>query len=235
MSDPDLPDPGADPAGAPDPATAATAGIAALRDPATWAEPPADLLARVEAALPGGDAATGGEVGVGASTAARVNARPPAPVSGEVGAPDARSTPARWRRTLLTAAAAVALVALGVVAGRLGDGTQPTAEGQTVGTFALVATAPASELSAGGPVIDRGVGFVYRLAESSLPPAADDDYYEGWVESPAGERVSIGTFHLRGDGTVSLWSGVDVAAYPIVVITNRAGDELLRGTVTLSP
>lgn len=201
MSDPDLPDPGADPAGAPEPATAVPAGLAAaLRDPATWAEPPADLLARVEAALP----ATAGP-----------------------------ATPARWRRPLLAAAAAVVLLAVGIVAGRLSDDAQPAAEGRTVGTFALTAIAPAAELSAGGPVIDRGVGFVYRLAESSLPPAADDDYYEGWVESPAGERVSIGTFHLRGDGTVSLWSGVDVAAYPIVVITNRAGDELLRGTVTL--
>jgi len=181
---------------------------ALLRDPATWAEPPDGFFARIEAALPAeSDAAV----------------LPVAPVVSR----------RRWQRPLFTAAAIVAALACGVLIGRIG-GTSSTDHERVVATFTLTAVDPAATLSADGPVFDRGVGFVYRLSDVSLPPAAADDYYEGWVESAAGERVSIGTFHMRGEGVVSLWSGVDVAAYPTVVITNRAGDELLRGPVTLT-
>ncbi len=65
-----------------------------------------------------------------------------------------------------------------------------------------------------------GDGWWIGLQVSDLPPATEGTYYEGWVWSDEGDGVSIGTFHLRGEGeSVVLWSGVDPANYPMVWVT----------------
>ena len=76
-----------------------------------------------------------------------------------------------------------------------------------------------------------------------LPPAPPGQYYQGWVRSEDGELVTIGTFHMRGgDATVTLWSGVELADYPIVTVTiqtegagqDSSGEVVLRGSLVPS-
>ena len=65
-----------------------------------------------------------------------------------------------------------------------------------------------------------GDGWWIGLEVTDLTPAPRGTYYEGWVWSDQGDGVSIGTFHLRGEGrNVVLWSGVDPADYPMIWVT----------------
>jgi hypothetical protein len=36
--------------------------------------------------------------------------------------------------------------------------------------------------------------------------------------------VTIGTFHMRGPGTVELWSAVSLADYPVITVTREPED-----------
>ena len=65
-----------------------------------------------------------------------------------------------------------------------------------------------------------GDGWWIGLEVTDLTPAPQGTYYEGWVWSDEGDGVSIGTFHLRGEGkNVVLWSGVNPADYPMIWVT----------------
>jgi hypothetical protein len=84
------------------------------------------------------------------------------------------------------------------------------------------------ELGAGGQAAVRptGSGWWIRLDATGLAPAPEGTFYEGWVWSDDGEGVSIGTFHLRGgDAPVILWSGVEMADYPSILVTLEQEDE----------
>jgi hypothetical protein len=197
-----------------------------LRDPAVWVEPPPGLGESIVAAI-------AAERGAEAAPAPLLTAVPAAAPAGPAGSPTRRrrSSRAMW---WVAAAAAAALVALivGVVL------TQD--EGTEEGGLRLAGTelAPGAEATADVSELDAGVAITLDIHD--LPPAPDGFYYQGWVRSPETEPVSVGTFHMRGgDGTVTLWSGVDLATHPVLTITlqregggaESSGKAVLRGSL----
>lgn len=133
---------------------------------------------------------------------------------------------ARRRRVLvlLGAAAAAALVA-GFLFTR-----SPAPAG-----FEIAGTPLAARAHAGVELADTPSGVELTLDVTGLEPAPDGSYYEGWVTGRRG-WVSIGTFHLRrGSDDVVLWSGVELADYPRVVVTiqTEGGGAKSSGRVVL--
>ena len=168
---------------------------ASLGSAAVWSVPPDELealvLERVRAA---------------AATNSVAPAASPARVRGVIS-----------RRLLPAVAAAVVAFAIGfAIANRSDDDANAMADVQLAGTE-LAPTASAS-----GDVVDRGAGYAIRLDMVGLPPAPEGSYYEGWLRADDGEMVSVGTFHMRGgDGSVVLWSGVRVAEYSTLIVTEQ--------------
>jgi hypothetical protein len=69
-------------------------------------------------------------------------------------------------------------------------------------------------------ISEASTGWSISLEVSGLPPAGDDQYYEGWLWNDDGDGISVGTFNLReNDRSVVLWSGVDPDAYPSLWVT----------------
>jgi hypothetical protein len=190
-----------------------------LRDEAVWVEPPAGLADSIIAAI-----------------AAERAVAPRTPV---VAMPSAQPrASARRHRSRATwwigaaAAAAVAVLAVGVVVSR--------DDSETVEQFSIAGTELDSDAAATAELNDLPNGVAIKLDISDLDPAPDGFYYQGWVRSDDGETVTIGTFHMRGgDGTVTLWSGVDVAEYPTLTVTlqeegagpESSGQVVLRGSI----
>lgn len=115
------------------------------------------------------------------------------------------------------------------------DDPPASAEDELVAQLALVGTEAAPTAHAVVDVFDRGAGYAFILRTEGLDPAPDGEYYEGWLSSTVGGDVSIGTFHMRGgDGTVVLWSGVDVADYPLLFVTRRAAGSLADDPVVMT-
>ncbi len=160
-----------------------------------------------------------------------------------------RSNPPRHRRTasrrLLAVAAAAALLGAGGGLGWLvaqqsapAPVAQPTVPRGT--RIPLAGTDLAPDAIAVAEIRNTPSGFAISLAVSGLPPAPPGAYYEAWVRSPSGQLVAVGTFHLRSDKEpVELWSGVDVARYPLLTVTlqregagaDSSGQVVLRGTI----
>jgi hypothetical protein len=153
-------------------------------------------------------------------------------------APQVRPTAGRrrptWLRPLATvAAAAAALVAVAagvILVARDGD------DGES---FALAATEVIPAASGNATVESTGSGLAISLTIDGLPPAEPGTFYQAWMRGDVGS-VPIGTFHAReGDGPIELWSGVDVADYPLMTVTIQeegAGPEssgivVLRGEI----
>jgi len=115
------------------------------------------------------------------------------------------------KRPLVWAAAAVVALAVGFAGVRA---AQPAPV-----DFVIAGTDLAPGAQAAVRLVETPAGLVYRLDVTGLDPAGSGAYYEGWVVSDS-DWVSVGTFHMRGgDGSVTLWSGVDPAEYPRLVIT----------------
>jgi hypothetical protein len=191
----------------------------ALGSSSIWSDPPAAVLDGVLGRIQAERAA------------AEVPAEPPAEV------PAVTRTRRRPGRLLLIAAAAVVLLFLGGLAGWLGAGRAPADGGDRV---QLAGTEFAPGASAVARVRDTPSGVAISLDVAGLPPAAPGTYYAGWVKAPDGQRVAIGTFHLRGGAeTVELWAGVDVARYSLLTVTiqeERAGEQppgkvVLKGSI----
>src|SRR6185437_3019822 len=66
-------------------------------------------------------------------------------------------------------------------------------------------------------------GLAIELDVSKLPPSPPGFYYQAWMKGPHG-LVTIGTFHMRGPGTVELWSAVSLADYPTITVTREPED-----------
>jgi Anti-sigma-K factor rskA len=189
-----------------------------LRDEAVWVEPPAGLADSIVAAIAAERAAPE------RSGVTRPTAVPTAP-------PTRRRSRAIWWIGA-AAAAAVGALAVGIVVTR-GDG-------ESEEQFAIEGTELDADATATAEVAELSNGAAIRLDVVNLDPAPDGYYYQGWVRSEAGETVTIGTFHMRGgDGTVTLWSGVDLAAYPTLTVTlqqegagpESSGEVVLRGSI----
>jgi len=190
-----------------------------LGSAAVWGGPPPDGLDGV----------------LGRISSERSTAGPPAEAPAAV--PGPALAPGRFVRLTLVAAAAVVLLLLGGLAGWFAAGWAPNIGSETA---ELTGTEFAPGASAVARVRDTPSGVAIALDVSGLPPAAPGTYYEGWVKSPDGHRVSIGTFHLRdGNETVELWAGVDVARYPTLTVTvqqegagpQAPGKVVLRGSI----
>jgi Anti-sigma-K factor rskA, C-terminal len=192
-----------------------------LRDEAIWVEPPADLADSIVAAI-AAERAAPDRPGV---------TRPTAVPTAQPVAPTRRRSRATW--WIGAAAAAVAALAIGIVVSRGGGETDEE-------QFSIAGTELDSDATATAEVADLPNGVAIQLDVENLDPAPEGFYYQGWVRSEAGETVTIGTFHMRGgDGTVTLWSGVDVAAYPTLTVTlqeegagpESSGEVVLRGSI----
>jgi hypothetical protein len=213
-----------------------------LRLAATWADPPAGLrdtiLSRVrdEAAV-----SLAGEPAPDLEST--VEPRPgPAPVP-DAPVPDANATspevtpalaPPRARRpwswaawrgrwTRLAWAVPAAALAAAVFTGAVVyvDRTilrdpPPSA------VYSAAGTSLAPDATAQVAVHPTGAGFVIMLTIDDLPAAAPGSYYAAWLSGPQG-AVPIGSFHQRRTGIpVRLWSGVDPARYPTLIVTLQA-------------
>jgi Anti-sigma-K factor rskA len=139
-----------------------------------------------------------------------------------------------WMRPVVTVAAAAAAI-LAVAAGAL----LVTRDGDDGESFALAATEVMPAASASATVESTGSGLAISLTIDGLAPAEPGTFYQAWMRGDIGS-VPIGTFHAReGDGPIELWSGVDVADYPLMTVTIQeegAGPEssgivVLRGEI----
>jgi hypothetical protein len=131
------------------------------------------------------------------------------------------------------AAAVILLFGLAAVLAWPGDG------GRDTRAFALAGTARARDASARVSVEETGAGALILFDADGLAPAPPDTYYEGWVDAPSGDKVSIGTFHLHeSDRPIALWAGVDLADYPVLTViepedgdAGSSGNVVLRGSI----
>lgn len=180
---------------------------ALLADPSLWVEPPAGLADAVVAAV-----------------AEQAIAAPPA----------ARAERAHPRLAVWLAAAAAAVLAVGVAAvlGSRDSGSEPS----------LAASLTSTELSPGArgdAAFERtDAGWRIELDATGLPRRADGTFYEAWLRNDAGVLVSIGTFNEPDD--VVLWAGVSPVEFPTITVTREAadgdpsssGERVLSGAIT---
>jgi Anti-sigma-K factor rskA len=152
--------------------------------------------------------------------------------------PSVRPTAVRrsrtWLRPVVTFAAAAAAV-VAVAAGAV----LVTRDGADGESFSLVATEVIPAASGDATVESTGSGLAISLTIDGLPPAEPGTFYQAWMRGDIGS-VPIGTFHAReGDGQIELWSGVDVADYPLMTVTiqeegagpDSSGIVVLRGEI----
>ena len=183
-----------------------------LGSEALWADPPADLES---------------------SIVEQIRATP-APEHSVAPARTVRSRRRMWALPLTAAAAAAVAFGAGLlIADRNDDDVAAIADVDLAGTDL------APDAHARGDVVDRGAGYAIRLNMAGLPPAAEGEYYEGWLRADDGELVSVGTFHMRsGDSNVVLWSGVRIAEYNTLIVTEeqeRSGAEASDRVVLEGP
>lgn len=172
-----------------------------LADAVLWDEPPASVFDRVLAEA----------VGIPADQAADVVA------AADVRRVESKARP-RWTRSLTAVAAAV--LAIGLAMWSVWDG--PRVEGQT---FELAATELVPQATATVRPERLGGGFEIWARFDGLAPARDGEYYAGWLVGENG-MVPVGSFHARSsDDPVILWSGVDIADHPDLLITLQRSDE----------
>ncbi|HET9968988.1 MAG TPA: anti-sigma factor, partial [Streptosporangiaceae bacterium] len=120
---------------------------------------------------------------------------------------------------------AAAAVVIGIVVTR----------GPVTTDVALAGTRLAPAASAVAKLHATPSGLAIELDVSGLPPPPPGTYYQAWMKGPRG-LVAIGTFHLRGPGTVELWSAVSLAGYPTITVTREPedGDPASSGQVVLT-
>ena len=137
-----------------------------------------------------------------------------------------RSVGSRWWRTAVAVAAGIVIV-LGVVVVTRG-GPDPDFESQ------LAATELAPQATGSVDITQNAGGFRVTLDASGLPPLPAGEYYQAWLKDASGTLVAIGTFS-SSDDTVTLWSGVSPADFPILTVTIEAtdGDQASSGRVVL--
>ncbi len=143
----------------------------------------------------------------------------------------------RWVGPLLGAAAALLAVAAFSLGVRL---TEDDTERPPDFLIAMAATELAPGAEAVADVVATPLGTRIILDIRGLTPAPEGQYYEAWLRQSPEVGVSAGTFHLRGgDGTIELWAGVTMDAYPLITITLQeegagaasSGQVVLKGSI----
>jgi hypothetical protein len=196
----------------------ASAVVAQLRVASTWIEPPADLRATVLArALAADDPQPLAEQ---PDPADLTQARPTEPAAAEPSAPDnvrplvpRRRRQLRWTVPIAAVAAVAFTFSVLTIEHALED--QP-AKGQT---YLASGTSLAPEAGARVSVAAAAAGFSVVVDAHDLPAAAPGSYYIAWLSGPKGS-VPIGSLHARKSRRpITMWSGVDPAAYPDFTMT----------------
>ena len=167
-----------------------------LADPATWAEPSADLEDAVMQAV--ADARVAGRVVVPHPAA------PPAPERGR-----------RPRWLAGVAAAAAVVVGVGLFVAREGSHADFTSQ--------LAATPLAPTTRGHATITHNAAGFRITLDAHGLPKLGDHEYYEAWLVDADKTLVAVGTFS-SSDGEVTLWSGVSPTEYRTLTVTIERED-----------
>lgn len=183
-------DPDLEGADPPDQPRAALDGVKnILSDASTWADPPPELRDRLMTEAAAVHSGTPNVVPITAAKSARSRIRPTAWVAG---------------------LAAVAVLAIVVAIALPRD---------TASTFDLAGTALTPNATATAEVVPLQAGVAITLNIAGLPPAGDGEYYAAWLRGEPG-MVGIGSFHWREGGIpIELWSGVDTARYPMLMVT----------------
>jgi hypothetical protein len=177
-----------------------------LADPSTWAEPRPELEDAVVEAVMGAPAAPGNVV--------------PMPRRG--------GGSKRWRTAVVAAVAAAVVIVMGTIVVTRG-GPDPDFESQ------LAATELAPQASGSVDITQNAGGFRVTLDARGLEPLPAGQYYQAWLKDASGTLVAIGSFS-SSDDTVTLWSGVSPADFPIMTVTIEStdGDQASSGRVVLA-
>jgi hypothetical protein len=112
-------------------------------------------------------------------------------------------------------AAAVMLLALGVVAIAGGGGEDGT-------TLALGPTELVPGASGTARAVQEDSGWRITLDATGLPRRDGGDFYQAWLRNEAGVLVPIGTFHEGDD--VTLWAGVSLDEFRTLTVTQETAD-----------
>lgn len=202
---------------------------ALLEDEALWGEPASDLAARIDAEVRATPQATTPPLptpstDISTPTSTTSAGAPPAPVVDMAAARERRGL----HRGLIAVAgmAAGVVLALGAVALRSGS-DEPGDE------VAIAATDLGGDITGTASFVARPAGLEIVLDLEGLPRAPAGSFYQGWVKGDKG-LVTIGTFHTGG--RVVLWSGVELADYPLLTVTLEPedGDPASSGQVLLT-
>jgi anti-sigma-K factor RskA len=187
--------------------------VAALADPATWAEPPPALEEAVAAQIR--DEASLGRASVPSRAAGR---------------PARAHSRNRWLIPLVGVAAA------GIVAVGVGLAVRDEEDESPVALASLEASELEPDATGSVEVFESQAGFRVVLDATGLPRQPNDGFYEAWVRGEDGTLVSLGTFS-ESAGPITLWSGVDPRQFGSVTITRElpdgnpdsSGDRVLGG------
>ncbi len=137
---------------------------------------------------------------------------------GEVEVPEVEATEDRRARRRGNMFGAISGTAAAVFAVAFVGLTLWSPDGSVV-LVELDGTDLAPEASARAVVNQTGAGTSIELDVADLEPAPEGAYYQAWMHGESG-TVSIGSFHLRdGSDAISLWSGVDIGRYPVLMVT----------------
>jgi Anti-sigma-K factor rskA len=120
------------------------------------------------------------------------------------------------RMFLLSAAAALVVIALGAVV---------IARDHSSNDFEthLRATELAPAARGEGEITHNNSGFRIEMYAHDLPSLHAGEYYQAWLKNPTGTAVPIGTFS-SSDDHVTLWSGVSPDVFPTMTVTIESTD-----------
>jgi anti-sigma-K factor RskA len=139
-------------------------------------------------------------------------------------------TPRRLAVIGTTAAAAVAVVAVGFVVFSSGTSAERF-------EASLAATGLAPGATGNAALTKTSSGWRIELNATGLPRLEAGRFYEAWLRDTAGVLVPIGTFNEGRN--VILWAGVSPTEFPILTVTREqadgdqasSGEKVLVGTV----
>ncbi|MFC8016078.1 anti-sigma factor [Streptomyces cinereoruber] len=110
------------------------------------------------------------------------------------------------------------------------------ASDEAANSFQLAGTQVAPDARGVASVTRTDAGLEIHLDVTNLPPAAPDEYYQGWIKDET-NAITVGTFHMRnGSEEVTLWSGIDSERYSTFTVTLQkiGGGQKSSGIVVLS-
>ncbi|MDR7275095.1 anti-sigma factor [Catenuloplanes atrovinosus] len=126
-----------------------------------------------------------------------------------------------WALPLAALAAAAALTAGVLVVNRVLTPPNPFLEGGTE-----YAATGADGATGTVRLVPTGTGTGVVLEPDGLPAAPEGSYYAAWLRGPDGATVPLGSFHERRTGIpIFLWSAVEPAAFPELVVTLQSEND----------